>query len=382
MTANINQLNHNNIIQEPEVQDVNQEIRPEAGNKPSPEVLKANEETRELLRDILAGYSQIPNPSDDVVAAKTSIQERLAAMNDGVVTLSDTELDRLLNVKRYTNKDGQDPLPAALAHIDECQDYDSVKEQVSKAQDDLLKAYNDKTIDDAELAKGFGAIKDKGDFVNGRIEENAIKQAISKFDMEKTDAPDFVANLESLRTLIADAKFIDFHTKSDLIDGLNDVLKACAKEGQPSESTRKFLRKREEMRAEQQKLMDALINKKNEEKPVNQPEIKVNEIKVEDEIQDRNEIKVGNEIKNDHEINVVNVVKDDQKNNVVNEVKNGQENNVVNEAKDNNEPKAENNGHNNQVPEQHEKKDGEEPKANPFQEGMFKDAEIIEKNDI
>ncbi len=352
MTANINQLNHNNIIQEPEVQDVNQEIRPEAGNKQSPEVLKANEETRELLRDILAGYSQIPNPSDEVVAAKTSIQERLAAMNDGVVTLSDAELDCLLNVKRYTNKDGQDPLPAALAHIDECQDYDSVKEQVSKAQNDLIKAYNDKTIDDAELAKGFDAIKDKGDFVNGRIEENAIKQAISKFDMEKTDAPDFVTNLESLRTLIADAKFIDFHTKCELLDGLNNVLKASGKEEKPSESTSAFLRKREEMRAEQQKIMDALVNKNKEANPVNQP---VNEIKVEGEIQEDNKVNVGNDIKKDQKIDVVN------------EIKTGQENNVVNDVKENKGVKVENNGHNNQVPEQHEKKDGEEPKANPLQ---------------
>ncbi len=362
MTANINQLNNQqNIIQEPEIQNVNRDINPEAGKKPSPEALKANEETRALLRDILAGYSQIPNPSDEVVAAKTSIQERLAAMNDGVVALSDAELDGLLNVKRYTN----DQLPAALAHIDECQDYDSVKEQVSKAQDDLIKAYNDKTIDDAGLAKGFGAIKDKGDFVNARIEKNSIEQAIGKFDMEKTDAREFVPNLETLRTLIADAKFIDFHTKCEMMDGLNDVLKASEKEGKPSESTLKFLRKREEMSAEQQKLMDALLHKNDGENNV----IK-SEVKVEDEIQARNEINIENEIKNDQEIKVGN------------EIKNDQENNVVNEVKDNKEPKAENNGQNNQVPEQHEKKDGEEPKANPLQEGMFKDAVIIEKNDI
>ena len=371
MTANINQLNNQqNIIQEPEIQNVNREINQEGGNRLSPEALKANEETRELLRDILAGYSQIPDPSDEVVAAKTSIQERLAAMNDGVVALSDAELDGLLNVKRYTNKDGQDPLPAALAHIDECQDYDSVTEQVNKAKTDLIQAYNNKTVDDAELAKGLDTISEKGRFVNARIEKNSIEQAIGKFDMEKTDAREFVPSLETLRTLIADAKFIDFHTKCEMMDGLNDVLKASEKEGKPSESTLKFLRKREEARAEQQKLMDALLHKNDGENNVIKPEVKV-----EDEIQDRNEIKIENEIKNDQEIKVGNEIKNGQEINVVNEVKNGQENNVLNEVKDNKEPKAENK----EVP---EKKDGEEPKENPIKEGIFKDAVIIDKNEI
>ena len=359
MTANINQLNNQpNIIEAPEVQEVNQEINQQGGNRLSPEAIKANEETKELLRDILAGYNQIPNPSDEVVAAKLSIQDRLAAM-DGVVTLSEGELDALLNVKRYTDKDGQDPLPVALAHIDECQDYDSVKEQVDKAQDELVQAYDNKTIDAAELAKGFNTIKEKGDFVNARIEKNSIEQAISKVDLEKTDAPDFVTNLESLRTLIADAKFIDFHTKCELLDGLNNVLKASGKEEKPSESTSAFLRKREEMRAEQQKIMDALVNKNKEANPVNQP---VNEIKVEGEIQEDNKVNVGNDIKKDQKIDVVN------------EIKTGQENNVVNDVKENKEVKVEiKDPENHQVP---------EPEKNNGDKGTELNAQIIENNDV
>ena len=263
MTANVTQLQNRpldtNAIEGPEAAPK----VPDApkGGVQNPEAAKALQETRELLRDIYSNYAQIPNPSDEVKAKMETVTQRLAALSEGAAVLTEQELDSLCNVGEYVN----DPLPAMLDHIDECRDYDSVDTQVKKAREELVRTYDNNGIDAKRLAEGLDSLSQKGDYVRARIEKQAIEDNEKALDFDKATPEEIASHMENLRTVIADAKFIDFHTKCEMMENLNEIIRATEVKENPSESTSKFLKKMAERRQEQERLMNEAVQNRHRE---------------------------------------------------------------------------------------------------------------------
>ncbi len=263
MTANITQLQNRpldtNAIEGPEsAPKIN---NAPGGNVQNPEAVKALQETRELLQDIYYNYAQIPNPSDDVKARMETVSQRLAGLNGEIQVLSEKELDSLCNVGAYVNN----PLETILSHIDECQDYDSVDEQVKNAREELTRTYDNGNIDGKRLTEGLDAVTQKGDYVRARIEKEAIQENERGINLDTATPEEIVSHMENLRTVIADARFIDFHTKCEMMENINSFISASELKEKPSESTSKFLKKMQERRQEQERLLNEVAEARNKD---------------------------------------------------------------------------------------------------------------------
>jgi hypothetical protein len=265
----INQINQNNILDTVEnnkINDVQNLINQENNNPISPETKKLAEETRELLKDIYYNYKQIPNPSSEVQSRMDEIQTKLKNLNGELVTLTDKELDHLVNIK---DNFADTTFKKMLNDMDECLDNESVDEHAQAINRELEQAYKGGKISTTELAQFVQTTIDQVTSTKSKIEMLDIKEQEGKLE-KCEDQQDYANGLEDLRTSIVGAKFIDYHTKVDMLEHINQTLISVGKKTKPSPKTRKFLEELAKRKQEQQeKLNEQKIEINNNKKVEN-----------------------------------------------------------------------------------------------------------------
>jgi hypothetical protein len=241
-------------ISNDEINNIQNVVNQENTDSISPEAKQKAQETRELLEDIYYNYKQIPNPSTEVKNRMDEIQNRLRNLNGECVSLTEKELDHLVNIK---DNFADTTFKKMLTDMDECTDYESVDNQAQAINHKLEQAYKGGIISTAELAGFIQTTVDQTNSTKSRIEMLEIKDQEGKLE-KCEDQQDYANGLEDLRTLIAGAKFIDFHTKSEMIEHISDTLTSVAKKTKPSPKTRKFMEEMEKHKLEQQERMNKL----------------------------------------------------------------------------------------------------------------------------
>ncbi len=277
MTAINNNMQNQPAVIDSAQLDAVQKATGSANKEPvSPEVMKQMQETRELLEDIYLNYKQIPNPSKEVRSMMDEVQSKLRNLNGECVTLSDKELDRLVSAQ---DNFADTTFKKLLKDMDECTDFASVDCQAEKVNQELEAAHKDGRISTGDMAKMIRTAIEQAESTKSRIEMIEIKTQEENVSKCTDDKQDYANGLEDLRTAIVTAKFIDYHTKVDMIEHLNDTLKALGENTRPSPKTRRFLEDLEKKRLDQKKQMEEIRDSRIDSKK--EQEVRKDEINAE-----------------------------------------------------------------------------------------------------